>query len=108
VNVQTFISECLMRGIIIKADGDALRVEHGGDLKPATADYIRQHKAEIIVILTAPLPHGPCYKCGADTASMLTRPDRSSDWMCNTCFDRGARALPDNQKAVSGDCVKPI
>jgi hypothetical protein len=108
MDVQTFIMECLMRGIILSVDVDALRVEHDGNLKPATADFIRQHKAEIIEILTAPLPHGPCCQCGSDTDAILTRSDKSWGWMCVPCFDRGARALPEVGKALNGELVRSI
>jgi hypothetical protein len=59
-------------------------------------------------VLEDTLPHGPCYQCGTDTQSMLTRPDRSWGWMCVPCFDLGARPLPDTQKAVTGEMVMPI
>ena len=52
--------------------------------------------------------HGSCYQCGEDTRCMLTRPDGSWDWQCIPCFDRGATPLPDTQKAVTGEMVKPI
>jgi len=108
MDIQTFLTECLMRGVHIDVDGDSLRVESSGKLKPATANYIKQHKKEIIEVLTKPLPHGPCFQCGANTEAMLTRPDSSWDWMCPPCFDRGARPLPDTQKAVQGESVRPI
>lgn len=83
MDINTFLIECEMRGIRIMADGENLRVK--GSLKPATADYIRKHKAAILKLLNS--EHGACHKCGADTRSMITKPDGSFIWICSQCID---------------------
>jgi len=82
--MNTFLLECLFRGIDIRLEGENLRVI--GDLKPVTADYIRTHKKAIIKQLNS--EHGACQTCGADTRSMITRPDRTIRWICSQCIDR--------------------
>ena len=86
MDVSTFLIECLMCDIKLNADGEKLQVEHTGRLKPATADFIRQHKQEIISKLSEQ-EHGACVGCGKDTESMLTAPGEPWCWMCCACFD---------------------
>ena len=59
-----FIFECAARGIQITLDGGKLKVT--GKLKQVTADYIRQHKAELIEALTPPPEFAGCHPvpCG--------------------------------------------
>jgi len=83
MNANTFLLECLMRGIDIRLEGENLRVI--GGLKPVTADFIRKHKQAIIKQLNS--EHGACERCGADTHNMLTRPDRTISWLCTPCAD---------------------
>jgi len=84
MDINTFLLECEMRGIRIMADGENLRVK--GSLKPATADYIRKHKAAILKLLNN-RKYGACHICGADTRSMITRPDGSFRWICSQCIE---------------------
>jgi len=91
MKAQDFLRQSLRRGIQLSVQGDKLDIDAPNSaLTPDVMEFMRQHKSEIIEILTAPLPHGSCYKCGSDTESMLTRPDGSDDWMCVPCFDLGA------------------
>jgi len=50
--------------------------------------------------------HGSCCKCGADTTACTTYPDRRMQWVCGHCYSKGARPLPDTQKAVTGEMVR--
>jgi len=89
MDVQTFIVECLARGIFIILDGDSLKVESESTPKPATLDFIREHKTEIIRAL-ADRQHGACIHCGCDTDAMLTVPGTGCMWCCPACFERRA------------------
>jgi len=93
MDAQTFLTECLIRGIRIKTDGENLLVDFKGSLEPATAGYIRQNKTEIIDLLLHQ-EHGDCVGCGEDTECMLTASGQDWCWMCSACFDiRGTRQL---------------
>jgi len=83
--MNTFLTECLIRGYRISLEGDSLRVT--GDPKPATLDFIREHKTEIIRAL-AEQQHGACVHCGCDTDAMLTVPGKQRQWCCVPCFDK--------------------
>jgi len=85
MNIETFLTECLIRGYRISLEGDSLRVT--GDPKPATLDFIREHKGEIIQALTDQ-QHGACIHCGCDTDAMLTVPGTGCMWCCPACFER--------------------
>ena len=85
MDIQTFFTECLIRGIRISLAGDSLNVESDVRLKPATADFIRKHKGEIIQMLAEP-EHGACIHCGIDTQSLLTVPGADCMWWCPECF----------------------
>jgi len=106
MNTQTFLTECKQRGISISVDGQDLIVKPD-TIGDRTVKYIRQHKPEIVEALNDAVPHGACFMCGVDTECTLTRPDGSWDWQCIPCFDKGARPLPDTQKAVTGEMVRP-
>lgn len=109
MNTQTFLKQALQHGIRLSVHGDRLDVDAPKDaLTQDVMDFMRQHKQEITEALTAHRPHGACFQCGYDTEAMLTRPDNSWDWQCIPCFDRGARPLPDTQKAVTGEMVKAL
>jgi len=94
VNAHSFLKQASQHGIRLTVHGDNLNVEAPRDaLTPDVVAYLRRHKPEIVEALTMPLPHGPCFMCGEDTACMLTRPDGTWDWQCVPCFDRSARPL---------------
>ena len=43
--------------------------------------------------------HGPCGACGRETSGMVTRPDRTWDWLCAACAD--AMAEPARRRAAA-------
>jgi len=85
MNVDIFLTECLIRGYHISLEGDSLRVR--GEPKPVTLDFIRKHKPEIIEALSNQ-QHGDCIHCGEDTDAMLTVPGKECMFCCRNCFSK--------------------
>jgi len=102
MDALTFITECLTRGLNISLLDGKVHVEADSQLKPATADFIRQHKPEIIQSLKpvwsgGDAESGSCHQCGKITSAMVTRPDVFAGWCCLECFDkRAANAMADD------------
>ncbi len=99
MDIHTFLTECMARGIKINTDGDKIQVEHHEPLKPSTADYIRKHKQQIINELSDQ-KHGACVRCSRDTQSMLTKPGQPWCWMCVNCFDQKHEAYDKHATAA--------
>ena len=77
-------------GVHLSVDGDRLKVEPMVEVAGVPADLLdqlRQHRDEIVAILSRPLPHGACRDCGRDTSSILTTHE-SESWLCPDCWDR--------------------
>jgi len=92
MNAADIIHEVTRHGCNITVQDDTLKLSAPRPLPADLMDELRQHKPEVIAEL-APLPHGACFQCGADTRCMLTRPDGTWDWQCISCFDRRAGAM---------------
>ncbi len=76
-------------GVHLSVDGGRLKYEPmpGVDGVPVSLiEKLRQHKDEVIAILSSPLPHGACVDCGRDTDRILTAEGES--WLCPDCCDR--------------------
>ena len=90
MNARDVLLKAAGCGVHLSVDGDRLKVEPMNGVAGVPADLLeqlRQHKAEVVALLTEPLPHGACCDCGRDTSSIVTT-RFGEDWLCPSCWDQ--------------------
>jgi hypothetical protein len=75
------------RGIRVRVVGDRLRLAPGGVLTPEELADVREHKPEIIAVLTAPRITAPavCGWCGGGLAPYLLELAGRPALLCPSC-----------------------
>lgn len=77
------IRECRDRGVSLRVDGGELVIK--GPLDADLKQRLRQHKAELLRLLTPPTDeHGPTAPCHCGCCSWYLAPG-VTDWRCREC-----------------------
>jgi TubC N-terminal docking domain len=74
------LADLQLRGVTIQAHDDKLRVSPKGSLTPAEQAVVRQHKSELLRLLTQPTTPAPSAPVAGTMPPAQVGPARASDW----------------------------
>ncbi len=81
---QAVLRDAVLLSVQLRSRGDKIIARPSSALTPELADSIRQHRADLILLLAmaVPPPNAQCYVCRG--RRYFARPERIK-WICGTC-----------------------